>query len=151
MILYGETFDLKAKPPDIISRFRLHIERLCVKPKLSYWSDFHFHFYFSFYWSFQNFVTFSQKIKIQFLKKLLLYLKFWSIRNMWTDNIVPILLSELKNIIWILRNIKFKNFVFFWTKVINSTIIHDECCEISQSCQYNSDTHSFWYFSFKKQ
>ena len=135
MILYGEIFDLKAKPPDIKSKFRLHIERLCVKPKLSYWSDFHFHFYFLFYLSFQNFVTFSQKIEIQFLKKLLLYLKFWSIRNVWIDNIVLILFSESKNIIWILRNIKFKNFVLFWIKVINSTI-----------CKKRSERSNLWRF-----
>ena len=124
MFLYGEMLDSKAKLPDIISKFWSIIERPCVKLKLLSWSEFHFYLYFLFYRSFQNFITFSKNFNIYFLKELWFDFKIRSRRNVWIDVTAFILFSELKNIIWILSNTKLNIFLFFWLKVITSTILY---------------------------
>ena len=122
MFLYGKIFDWTPKHSDNVSKFWLKDENHDVFIKLSRWSNFKVDHCVYHYYVYQNHTIISTILGNEFSLKLWFDFKFWSTRKFRIDELVPTPFSESKYIVWVLSCSDLKFYLFFWLKVINSTI-----------------------------
>jgi len=139
MFLYGKIFDWTPKHSDNVSKFWFKNENHDTFAKVSRWSNFWIEYFYIFICTYQNHTIIPTVLRNGFSLKLWCNFKFWSTRKFRINSLVPTLFSELKYIVWVLSFSDLKFYLFFWLKVINSTI--------TRLKKYFKSQYRAWYFS----